>query len=85
MEYNLNYPYQILSSQMITKRFQDLGRLQEKLHKLLDEELLEDANLNSQDFYEKYNYHKDMAEVHSSLNRIRESLLDCWAIACNDE
>lgn len=67
------------------ERVEDLGRLREKLDRILESEVFEHASKWDEAFLAKYKDEENVAELCNQLRWLKESLNECFYIARGDE
>jgi hypothetical protein len=67
------------------ERVEDVGRLREKLDRILDSELFESASMNDEAFIEKFKDEEELDTLRLQLQFLKDNLWDCYEIAKGDD
>ena len=67
------------------ERVEDLGRIREKLGRILDSEIFESADMHDEAFMEKFKDEEQLDSLRRQLRCLVHELWDCYAIANGDD
>lgn len=70
---------------LVMRRMMHMGRISEKLTRMLDSDILGDIQVSKQEFLQKYEDKSELLALQESLQEIREEILSCWMIAEDKE